>query len=88
MNHTEGLAILVENKQASDAVLLHHCDRFCGKRISRYTFGIPGHQLFGIVVENITFGFQAAPQVAVSSRIFVMDCSGGDRARTRRRGAR
>lgn len=43
MNHTEGLAILVENKQASDAVLLHYCDRFGGKRIGRYVFGIPGH---------------------------------------------
>ena len=65
MNHTEGLAILVENKQASDTVLLHHCDRFGGKRIGRYVFGIPGHQLLGIVSENITFGFQPASQIAV-----------------------
>ena len=66
MNHTQGLAILVENKQASDAVLLHHCDRLGGKRIGRYVFGTAGHELLGVVSENITFGFQAASQVTVS----------------------
>ena len=65
MNHTRGFAILIENKQAGDAVLLHQCDRFRGERISRYVLGIPGHQLFGIVSEDITFGFQATSQVAV-----------------------
>ena len=67
MNHTQGLAIIVENKQASNAVLLHHGNRFGGKRISRYAFGIPGHELLGIVSEDITFGFQAASQVAVGN---------------------
>ena len=65
MDHTRGFAILIENKQAGDAVLLHQCDRFRGERISRYVLGIPGHQLFGIVSEDIAFGFQATSQVAV-----------------------
>jgi hypothetical protein len=65
MNHTQGLAIIVENKQASNAVLLHHCYRFGGERISPDVFGIPGHQLVGVISENIALSYQAASQIAI-----------------------
>src|SRR5690348_11173915 len=64
VDHAHGF-FAVQDEERSDRMLFHDAHRGRCERVAADRLGIPRHQIFRLVAEDLTLAFETAAQVAV-----------------------